>query len=498
MQRAPRRITGVYDEGVGVGIHVGVRRVLRGAGGVDDAGHEEDGTVRTLETLWYPDAMPDRSIRTPLTLFKAAPWTYAQSFQPMLLPNGDVIVTLNGAAPGIFEADWALLCPADGSPPTYHHLWSGDEVEGEVGLFSLVHTGWGGARDWLLAWSGAWQRDWGLAKAYRVWVGLAVAPDWRGPWARKQEGIFSTKRVPQQPPPSAWWPNGTWQVATLNLAGRVLVIVRDNSADPAQRVVHLVYEVKPDLTVREVGSVTCSDEGPQTWLTDAKVGADGKLYVLDGRDPGQAGTNKVVREYASGTAWSPDAVTTLKPTGRTWSHSTLPTTWDAGYLGDQHGLLTEPRLVICNVGQDGNWKVRGNWRAWVSDEGGAYADRLAVTPLPVLIGMPGLTDGLEVVWLGPESGFPLGGGLTVWPSAQSDGKRSPCFVNFGVGDKASWVPLESCPGPVITFYERVGKSVLVPAGAPVVAVRGDCYMEFRGWPRFVQRVGASGYVQWGG
>jgi len=346
------------------------------------------------------------------------PWTYFQAPGGILLPDGELLILHNGGGPGFPESDWLTRYPAPGAPywvrPEHVNLWSGDELEGETGLFGVCRTpeSWPADRRWLLAWSGAWSLEWG--KAYRVWVGLATAPAIVGPWTRKQAGIVSVKRI-ASPAANPWWPPGVWAAAPLVVGERVLVVVRDSGTPYPGTDRTLVYELAPDLTATLVGSLHFSDEVAKTWATDLALGADGRLYVLDGGDPGQAGERLEVVEHATAGPWAIDGVAELKPTGRRYAHPRAGVfTWDAAFLRTPAGGLLEPRLVLANAGLGANWAQRGRWwlQFWDESDDGRYAERLAVEPLPHRIGPPRelvATWGgapelvLDLVILGPTS-----------------------------------------------------------------------------------------------
>ena len=352
-------------------------------------------------------------------------WTYTQAPGLIQDDDGSLVLLHNGGAPSIPESNWMLRIPAAGERykrPTHHVLFSGDDHENETGLFGVCRTPdhWPADKRWLLAWSGAWQADWGAQKPYRVWCGLATAPSLSGPWTRKQAAIPSTRNVPQAAPPNAWWPNGTWAVAPLCLGDRVLVVVRDNSHATLPGARHLVYEVYPNLAVSlnasglpmPIGRITVAGEVPQAWLTDVAPDSAGRWFALDGGDPAQIPTRDRITEVASPGPWDGRGAVVLEATGEVYQHPT-PTvrTLDGGYLRTPEGRRIEPVVVVGCVVTSPDWTRRGDWKlqAWGDNE---TLDRLcAEAQLHYLGDPPGLVVEfggdldlcLDLVALGPTT-----------------------------------------------------------------------------------------------
>jgi hypothetical protein len=462
--------------------------------------------MRQGEISAMPDVISDRQAPG-MPLFRVAQWSYIQAPTGILMEDGTLFVLFNGGAKTVPEANYGTRYPVVGTPQHFE-LWSSDGItEGESGLYGVCRTpaSWPDDKRWLMGWSGSWQKDWGQPRAYRVWCGLATASSLDGTWVRKQEGIFSTKVIPQGPPPFEWWPNGTWCVAPLTVNGKVYCIVRDNSyAEMPKGPVHLVYEVHPDLSVKRVGTIHPSDATIYSWFCDAALGADGKLYALDGQESNDAATvGTRTREYATSDPWVPESDAILAPTGRTWVHQQTPTTtatFDGGYLKTPEGVLVEPRCVFTNLStKSGDWTLRGNMRIAWFDESGAYADRLSLTVPPLPLGWPaGMVETVWLPWRQDAPRFP-GHSLGVWPSPGSD-----CYVNWYIGGKRYWTRIEAIHGAEpVESYGLIGWSVQVPIDADAVGMRGYCHANLYDggvgtlWPRLVQRLDGP-CVFWGG
>ena len=302
------------------------------------------------------------------------------------------------------EEEWALVYPVPhplmgGRPDRYwdlaqwHRLYGPDVGQDETGLVSIVRTPptWPDDLRWLLLGSCSDAGTWG--KAYRVYVGIATSTEF--PALFQQAGrIQSVRELPVQKPPNDWWPQGVWCVAGIVLGGRVLVIGRDNgvAATEAQaHRMHVVHELRPDLTSTRVGTITVGGATRYTWLTDAAIGTDGRLYALEGNDPGTPPpARRSIAEYASAGPWVGGDVELVK-TGRVFAgpgSTDLPAgplTWDGGYLRTPEGALAGD-LVIANAGRSADPWTRGQWwvQWWTDDPD--LAGTLGVEVEPVRLG----------------------------------------------------------------------------------------------------------------
>lgn len=347
-----------------------------------------------------------------------APWTYFQGWSGILLDGqmilygnggGDIQQDLYGVPRGqLPEEEWAIVYPVpnplmEGKPGDYwelarwHRLYGPSETQHETGLVSIVRTPelWPEDKRWLLLGSCSSAGTWG--EAYRVFIGIAAAPEALGPYVGTGKGI--TSRHEFEPPPTApWYPPGQWCVAGLTVGERVFVIGYDPGAknNPTGQRTHVVWELFPDLTYQQTGEIGFVGHMPPdatrayTWLTDAAIGANGRLYALDGGDPGQAKYRHSIIEYASDGPWLGSS-TTLRQTGRVFSapgSTTLPAgslTWDGGYLRTPEGGMVGD-LVLANAGLSDNPWVRGQWWMQWWTEDAATEGTLTVEIEPVRLG----------------------------------------------------------------------------------------------------------------
>ena len=347
-----------------------------------------------------------------------APWTYFQGWSGVLLDGqvvlygnggGDIRQDLYGVPRGqLPEEEWALVYPLPdplmgGKPAKYwdlaqwHRLYGPSSTQHETGLVSIVRTpaSWPDDKRWLLLGSCSGAGTWGTA--YRVFIGIATSYDLLNPFVGTGKGITSRREF--EPPPDApWYPPGMWCVAALTVGERVLVIGYDPGAknNPKGQRTHVTWELHQDFTYELLGEIHFdpirppAQGKPYTWLTDAAIGADGRLYALDGGDPGQASHRHDVTEYASAGPWAGEEVTLL-PTGRVFSapgSTALPDgglTWDAGYLRTPEGEMVGD-LVLANGGTSADPWTRGNWWLQWWTEDADMAGLLGVEVEPVRLG----------------------------------------------------------------------------------------------------------------
>ena len=346
--------------------------------------------MRHAEFSWYPDRTIDEqaSAAAGETVYRADLWSYFQSPGAIWWPAdedrpagtfawyGDGARGTVGSVPGSPESDWVCIYPPGGEGE-WHRMIGGRVSSGECGMFKACRTpaSWPADRRWILCNSAS--ESWG--DAYRIKIGISIAPDIAGPWASKVGGITSLRIAPV-PPAHPEWPPGVWSVSCVTIGGKVYVIGYDPGVSNADYVAgrqHVVHELHPDLTSTYVGRILFDTarkpaaNTEYTWARDVAIAADGRLYELDGGDPGTAKIRRDVREYATTAAWVPGAETVVKATGRVWSHPAAPAvnTWDCGYVRTPEGGLAEPLGVISNAGANTNaWWIRSRTGCWRDGE----------------------------------------------------------------------------------------------------------------------------------
>jgi hypothetical protein len=367
-------------------------------------------------------------------------WQYLQHPRGTKMPDGTLIVWSNGGVLDIIEDRYMCRYWENG-----HSEWvrmtGSDSEQGETGIASCCQTpaSWPADKRWLLAWSGSYRAEWG--QAYRVWIGLATAPNPEGPWTCHPAAITSQRTEPVPPPPNNWWPPGIWSVAAMCVNDRVIVLGRDSGVHfPSDIPRHTMYEISQDMSSKIVGGLWIENERPASWIRDAAFSSDGSFRGLIGNGPHEGpvvpGGDPIEEVWVQN--WMPDGKFTVTKTGRKWSNTNTKTFYfDSGFIRSPFGELIEPVTVMCNEGTTSGVVRGGWWLKWMSEDpwasgllehepsparvGAAVGTEIEYRGIPEMALMVAAFGPSKVEWNGKEYHFPQDGVLKkylmsdLWP-----------------------------------------------------------------------------------
>jgi len=316
-----------------------------------------------------------------------SPISYVQGPSPILMPDSSLCVMVNAGprwepgmpamGPGQWEGIFGLIYPADGSSPYWQPMggsnaWGTQQErdQHERGFASAVLIPEGTHSMivppmvfhnavWYVAY--ARTRASTMGKWQRVRVGLtmvrALVGDWEqevAPYGRSEEwlcGLGAGCEEYDHPtggvyPVAAWRAWGSWWflardltlTTQAQLSGYVLRELDDQWRIKAWS--HVWATRMPG-----VGDGTTA-ERPE-W-TDAGVGADGRIYLLESPQPYLDAGSAPIREWVFD-----GAVAQL--TGRTWSSPVGQQVADGGYVRDAGGRIIRPNTVFAVESPSTDW-----------------------------------------------------------------------------------------------------------------------------------------------